>query len=178
MICSKCNIEKPDDAFYKDRKQCKECIAKACRAYRENNLEKVKNKINAWHKDNPERIKEINAAWRKNNPDRARENSKRWQEDNREQHLAYRRFVRVQKRLIIAQQTPIWASVEEIKNIYNNCPINMTVDHVVPLKGKDVCGLHVEYNLQYLSLSHNSRKGNRWNEVDILYQNTREIFCN
>jgi 5-methylcytosine-specific restriction endonuclease McrA len=70
----------------------------------------------------------------------------------------------VVKMRIAAQraQTPKWASKAKIRQIYTNCPPGYHVDHIVPIKGKNVCGLHVEYNLQYLTNKENARKGNRF----------------
>lgn len=57
---------------------------------------------------------------------------------------------------------------EEIKAIYKEAKrltqetgIVHHVDHIVPLKGKDVRGLHVPWNMQILTASENCRKGNR-----------------
>lgn len=59
-------------------------------------------------------------------------------------------------------RTPKWADLEKIKQVYINCPKGMVVDHIVPLRGKNVSGLHVHTNLQYLTPSENSHKGNRF----------------
>lgn len=60
---------------------------------------------------------------------------------------------------VLAYCTPPGTDMAKIRQFYLNRPDNMTVDHIVPLKGKGVCGLHVPYNLQYLTLSENCSKG-------------------
>lgn len=58
--------------------------------------------------------------------------------------------------------TPKWANLDKIKEIYKNCPDGMHVDHIIPLRGELVCGLHVENNLQYLSPNQNRIKSNKF----------------
>lgn len=67
--------------------------------------------------------------------------------------------------------TPKWLSKEqrtEIRNIYKKAvemckdtPKAYAVDHIVPLLGKEVCGLHVPWNLQILTAEDNYRKTNK-----------------
>lgn len=56
--------------------------------------------------------------------------------------------------------TPAWANLGLIKEIYDNCPSGCHVDHIIPLQGKYICGLHVENNLQYLPSKDNVAKNN------------------
>jgi len=55
-----------------------------------------------------------------------------------------------------------WADLAKIKKIYLNCPEGMHVDHIIPLQGEQVSGLHVEYNLQYLTAEKNLKKSNKF----------------
>ena len=59
-------------------------------------------------------------------------------------------------------RTPVWADRESIKKFYLNCPEGYQVDHVIPLNGKYVSGLHVIENLQYLTIEENLKKSNKF----------------
>lgn len=60
--------------------------------------------------------------------------------------------------------TPKWLDQNErnqIEDFYYECPIGCEVDHIVPLQGTSVCGLHTINNLQYLPSLENRSKSNR-----------------
>ncbi|MFZ4708219.1 MAG: hypothetical protein ACOYMH_00065 [Zwartia sp.] len=66
-------------------------------------------------------------------------------------------------------RTPKWANLLEIESIYKECQkisketgILHHVDHIVPLKGKIVSGLHWEDNLQIIPAKLNMQKNNSW----------------
>lgn len=67
------------------------------------------------------------------------------------------------RRAVCKNATPKWLTAEQkqdIKRMYLNVPDGCHVDHIVPLKGKNVCGLNVPWNLQYLQACVNLVKGN------------------
>jgi len=62
------------------------------------------------------------------------------------------------------QRIPPWADLTAIKEFYFNRPEGYHVDHIIPLRGKTVSGLHTLENLQYLPAKENMSKGNRYSE--------------
>ncbi len=64
------------------------------------------------------------------------------------------------RELYKSKATPCWADIAAITEFYKNCPEGYHVDHIIPLNGKYVCGLHVLNNLQYMIASENIRKHN------------------
>ena len=61
------------------------------------------------------------------------------------------------------QRTPSWADKKKIVEIYEEAQKRgLTVDHIYPLRGKYVSGLHVPENLQLLPMVENARKNNMY----------------
>lgn len=66
--------------------------------------------------------------------------------------------------------TPKWLTkkqLNEIKLIYLNCPKGYEVDHIIPLSHKEVRGLHVPWNLQYLTKEENRVKHNKFDGTHL-----------
>lgn len=66
-----------------------------------------------------------------------------------------------ERRALVLQRSMAWGQ-EGIKEFYINCPKGYHVDHIIPLKGKNICGLHVYSNLQYLTEKDNQKKKNSY----------------
>jgi len=67
------------------------------------------------------------------------------------------------------KRTPTYINLEKIKLIYKLCPKDYQVDHIIPLNGHNVCGLHIENNLQYLLAKENNIKLNTFKiKLDFL----------
>lgn len=81
-----------------------------------------------------------------------------------------------------ARATPTWADLDAIEAIYAECRAiskrtgkKHQVDHIVPLRGKEVCGLHVPDNLQILLKSENRSKSNRYNPLEMIKITAKQL---
>ena len=154
MLCKSCFVEKPEEDFPVRRSNksgrysyCKTCSSTKAGDYYKSNKEKrldylLRNRL---------KVYESRRSYRKKNSSKI---------------LSWNKHYQTRK----TKACPIWLSnsqKEEIEYLYwlakdlrSFSAEDYHVDHIVPLKGKNVCGLHVPWNLQILPAKENSRKSN------------------
>jgi len=135
--CSKCGAEKPVAAFSRDRSKPDGRYPR-CKACNAATKERRAAYGQAWRLLHPERVNALNAK----------------------RHAAKR------------QRTPPWLTAEHPAEIEAHYALAKEaeqiagephhVDHIVPLQGRKVSGLHVPWNMQILPASSNIRKSNKW----------------
>ena len=157
-FCHACCSDKPLTEWHRNgaRKdglatQCKSCVKiNSARHYRAN-AEAIKASTAQYHRDNPEFVLAVN---------------RRWNSLNKDKRNYYTRLRQASK----LNATPPWlteAQKQEIAHLYwlsrdayLTTGEKYEVDHIIPLRGKDICGLHVPWNLQVLPADLNRKKSN------------------
>lgn len=190
--CRRCQSEKAIDQFGKDssRKDGIETICRACRCvaakerYKRDPAKHIE-RTKLWRLSNPGACTESHARWLENNRARVAElqrirsekwyakhgekmriNVSEWKRKNAWRVNATNAARAAAKR----KATPLWANRDVIAAIYKEAVavslatgIPHHVDHIVPLRGKSVCGLHCEANLAVIPASENiSKKHHVW----------------
>lgn len=139
----------------------------------------------AWSKANPESSKKIRSNWdnanrtktaervrkyRIANPEKANKAIQNWRKKNIDFYMSYMALQAAKRNAAKLQRTPKWLNdghLFEIESVYNYCSalrrigLNYHVDHIVPLQGKNISGLHLPWNLQVLPAKINWVKGNK-----------------
>lgn len=182
-ICTRCRQDKPVDQFSIDRRRrdgrcvrCKGCrhlayvndkteVAAASKRSYEANKERHGLLSRAHYWANKAHRSMMMAKWYRENKQLVAENVAAY----RAAHPGFDAAKAAKRRAQELRATPSWADLGAIKVIYaesarlsRETGVLHHVDHIVPLQGRFVCGLHVEGNLQILTATENISKSNKF----------------
>ena len=161
--CTKCGATKPVAEYHKDRthsdglrSSCKLCVSAYMKTNYVANREQIIAKTYAWIEQNRDRHNAKSNKWARLNPGKVNARTAR-------------------RYATKTQATPKWLSSSQLIGIKCRYQIaamlnkeglaKWEVDHIVPLRGKEVCGLHVPWNLRIVQQSENRRKSNNYQEA-------------
>jgi len=131
------------------------------------NAEEICKSVAEYAQEHPEVAANASRRWRKKNKLKERKRLRKYQADNPHKMLARKTKYRASQ----LQATPPWLTSQDrtdiedfflaarMFRIYTGQEYH--VDHVVPLQGKTVCGLHVPWNLAVIEEVENKTKSNR-----------------
>lgn len=184
-ICTKCNTLKPIKDFHKRsklksgyRSECKVCGCSRRKKYHYDNHSKSLKSSKEWKENNSARIKEYSREYYLMNKDLISKKKKK----ALSKILDNRREYRLRNKDRYAMHKATRRFLEKASSVYNDefnqflmeecyslsrlrsdiTGIKWHVDHVVPLNGKNVCGLHVGINLRVIPAIENLRKSNNY----------------
>lgn len=142
----------------------KSIYIKRAKEWKISNPEKVSACIKSYYEKNKEKERARLKAWEISNSIKRISAKKTWRKENKSRLAAQCRARQATK----INATPSWADLNLIAVEYSLASwcsevmrIEYHVDHVVPLQGRNVCGLHVHNNLQVIQATENLRKSNR-----------------
>jgi hypothetical protein len=144
----------------------KENQKRLAKEWYERNKELAKERASKWQKDNIERKREIRAKWRNENRKKHNAYNREYFAKNKDKRAAYEG----KRRAMQLQRTPAWdpdshlivAKYQLAAMLSKASGIPHHVDHIIPLQGKNVSGLHVFSNLRVIPGEENVKKSNKY----------------
>lgn len=155
--CSKCCEDKDSSSFHKNKgtllgltSWCKSCQKDYDAKRYLKNRKHIDQKNKIWRETNSARVKTLNKVWcTKNQPKRAAATAKR-------------RAAKLERTAVWGNKFLIDLQYKLAATMTKLLRVKYSVDHIIPLQGKNVSGLHVHNNLQVIAALENSAKGNRY----------------
>jgi hypothetical protein len=144
----------------------KENQKRLAREWYERNKELAKERARAWALANPKKVAEKNTKYKNKNKLKVTEYNKQWWSENKDKRATYE----AKRRATILQRTPKWdtdahlivAKYQLAAMLSQASGIPHHVDHIIPLQGKNVSGLHVFSNLRVILGADNVKKSNKY----------------
>jgi hypothetical protein len=169
--CASCKHEKPLSSFGKKSNQpdglyyyCRSCKAQKDKEYRNKAGDSLKEKKRQYYQTNKEDISRKAKEAYLTNSKPAKDRARKWVALNREKHNAScmeRHVLKMSRRPEWARELTLLACQEaydKAKRLSEMTGVPYDVDHIVPLRGETVCGLHIYNNLQVIPASQNRSK--------------------
>lgn len=159
-VCNSCR------KAYRDKNKDQANADRTLRYFANIDIERLR--VKEWRLRNKDIARRSSKSWRLANPDAQKQAEKRWRENNPYKYTA----IVAKRRAAKQSRTPAWLTsthLAAINAVYKHAAeltkvtgIVWHVDHIIPLQGKTVSGLHVPWNLQLLPATENIKKGNRY----------------
>jgi hypothetical protein len=173
--CNRCHNSKPLNEFCKNKtakfgvsSSCKVCQSAYNKEYRQKNRDSLLQADRDRYANNTEELKAKAAKYKTENREYYDAYNKSYYRLNKHKFLA----ANSKRRKVIVRATPDWLSglhKQQIEDTYwlaqdlkSTSGEVYHVDHIIPLQGKNVCGLHVPWNLQVLPADLNLHKSNNY----------------
>jgi len=175
--CSLCKKVKFFDLFYSDADKedgrttrCKECVSQSQKARYKDNPKAWVIRSKKYYEENTIKIKEKAQKYYHTNKhtEKLQEGRRKYRQENKGYLNGLKKLYKIQKTQAIPKWLTDWDEFV-LREIYDlsrmrtdSTGIEWHVDHIIPLKGKEVCGLHIPNNLQVIPAVENLSKGNKY----------------
>ena len=144
----------------------KENQKRLAKEWYERNKELAKERARQWALDNPEKRYAIHRKNREKDLENHNARNREWNKNNK----PIKATLESKRRAAKLQRTPKWDSEAHLIQAKYQLANMLTretgkphhVDHIIPLQGKKVCGLHIFSNLRVILGEENIKKSNKF----------------